>query len=176
MKNLTNEQIIEAVSNVKNGCIARISYRTELPIKAAYKKQGYKIIKVVETSVRFGVDYFNIGSVIERKAAEAEAGKVPVVRENPYEWVIDNKVKRHIAKDKYYVVAAVLNGGHNTHSKYILVGSPIGNIDMGSEISPEYRNIVLDSYFNKSSNGGEVRTIAFENIIRINDIGTKVEF
>lgn len=176
MKTLTNEQIIEAVSNVKNGCITRITYKTELPIKAEFKKQGYKIVKIVETSVRFGVDYFNIGSVVERKAKEAEEGKVPVVRKNPYEWIIDNKVKHHIEKDRYYVVAANLNGGHNTKSKYVLIGSAIGNLDMGDEIDPHYTHIVLDSYFKKSSSGGEVRTIAFENIIRINDLGTKVDF
>ena len=176
MTTLTRDQIIEAVSKVRNGTIARVTYQTELPLKAEYKKQGYSIIKVVETSGRFGVNYHNIGSVIARKAAETH--KDVVVRKNNYTWVIKHKVKHNESTGKDYIVMANFNKGHHTKSKYIVI---YHSEELNTYNNTQFENsyfveMVINSYWNKSNSGGEVKTITFENIIRINDVGTKVLF
>ena len=93
MKTLNRDLIIEAAEKVKPGTIARICYKTELPVKAEWKKQGDKMYKIVETSARLGVNYGNIASVKARK--ELEENKPQIKRTNNYEWVIKNKVRHN---------------------------------------------------------------------------------
>lgn len=174
MKVLSKEQIISTAKAIRGGTIARVTYKTELPIKAEFKKQGYKIIKIVESSVRFGVNYHNISSVIQRKAQRSEESMIS--RTNNYEWVVRNRIKHNTKTNKDYLVVASLPVGDNTKVKYILEGSVMGTLDMGSEIDSCYKNIVLDSYFTRSNEGREIRTISFENIIAINNIGHKISF
>ena len=171
---LNREQIIEATNKVKNGTIARVTYRTEVPLKAEFKKQGYRLIKVTETSARFGVNYGKIASVIARNAEKSSEDVTP--RVNNYEWIIKNKVKYNTKTDKEYLVVANFNKGHHTKSKYILEGTFVGTIDMGNSIDSHYTHLVIDSYFKKSGSGSEIKTIAFDNILRINNIGQKVYF
>lgn len=172
MTSLNREQIIEATNGVRNGTIARVMYKSELPLKAEFKKQGYKLIKITETSARFGVNYGHISSVMERN----DTGYEPSNRTNNYEWVIPNKVKHNSKTDKDYLVLANFNKGHNTKSKYILYGSMAGTLNMGPSIDPGYTHLVIDSYYKKSSTPCEVKTISFENILRINGVGEKISF
>jgi hypothetical protein len=174
MTTLNREQIIEATNKVKNGTIARVTYKTEVPLKAEFKKQGYKMIKITETSARFGVNYGHISSVIARNAEKQL--EEAVQRTNNYEWVIKNKVKYNTKTDREYLVLANFNKGHNTKSKYLLEGTFVGTIDMGDSIDSHYTHLVIDSYYKKPDHYGEVKTIAFDNILRINDVGQKISF
>ena len=171
---LNREQIIEATNSVRNGTIARVTYRTEVPLKAEFKKQGYRLIKITETTARFGVNYGKIASVIARNAERTL--EEAVQRTNNYEWVIKNKVQYNTNTDKEYLVLANFNKGHNTKSKYILEGTFVGTIDMGNTIDSHYTHLVRDSYFNKSDSYGEIKKIGFDNLIRINNIGQKIYF
>ena len=173
MKTLNKEQILSAVTAIRGGRIGRLTYMTDVPVKAEFKKQGYKITKIVESSVRFGVNYHNIASVTERKS---EQSTVTNTRANNYEWVIKNRIKHNNKTDKDYLVVANLPVNDNIKVKYILQGSTIGIIDMGTEIAHNYKEIVIDSYFKKAFEKPEIRTIAFENIIRINNLGDRVSF
>lgn len=171
---LNREEIYEETTRVKNGRIARVTYKTELPLKAEFKKQGYKMVKVTETSARFGVNYGHIASVKERKANESN--EETTQRANNYEWVVKDKIKYNSKTDKEYLVVANLNKGHNTKSKYILYGTAVGTIDMGNSIDSHYSHLVIDSYGKNKSTPSEVKTISFENIIRINNVGQKITF
>lgn len=173
MKTLLKEQITSAAKAVRGGAIARITYKTEVPVKAEFKKQGYKVIKIVETSVRFGVNYHNIASVIKRKS---NAEYITTSRTNNYEWIVKNRIKHNNKTDKDYLVVATLPVGHNTKVKYLIEGTFVGTIDMGPTIDSHYKHIILDSYFRKASEMREIKNIAFENIIAINKIGTKICF
>lgn len=173
MKTLTKEQILSIAKNIRGGTITRIAYKTEVPLKAEFKKQGYKITKVVETSVRFGVNYNHIAAVIARKSA---ADYVARPYTNKYEWVLFNRVKHHIEKNKDYIVVATLPKGHHTKVKYLLEGSIMGTLDMGDSIDGHYKGIVIDSYFKPSNYIDEVKTICFDNIFMLNKFGTKVYF
>lgn len=174
MKTLCKETILDAVSGVKNGTITRVTYRTEVPLKAAYKKLGYSIVKVVETSGRLGVNYHNIASVIARKAEEGL--KEAIQRTNNYEWIIDNKVKHNTVTGKDYLVLASFNNGHHTKSKYIVKCDAIDETLSSEEfMNSDMKEFVINSYWNKGASP-EVKTIAFDNIIQISSFGDKVSF
>ena len=173
MKELTRYEIITAVSEVRGGTITRVTYKTDVPVKAEYKKQGYKIVKIVETTARIGVNYGHLPSVIARNA---ETPTETTHKANNYEWVVKDRICHNTKTGKDYVALISFNGGHNTKVKYVIEGTFVGAIDMGSEIDKVYRHIVLDSYFKKPTTPTEFRRVAFENIIRINNVGTKLVF
>ena len=174
MNTLSKEMILEAAQKVKNGTITRVTYKTEVPLKAAYKKLGYKVVKVVETSGRLGVDYNKISTVIARKAEES--AKEAIQRAYNYEWVIDNKVKHNTATNKDYLVLTSLPNGHHTKSKYIVMCGDIqGTFTSEEFMSSDAKEYVLNSYWNKGASP-EVKTISFENIVHLNCVGERVSF
>ena len=171
MEALKREVIINEAAKVKPGTITRIMYKTECPVKAEYKKQGYRMFKMVETSARLGVNYHHIASVIARKAEEGL--KETVARVNNYEWVLKNKVRHNTATGKDYLYAATFNKGHHTYSCYILMQPDSSELKWFSPLDleeSEYKDILIPSYW-KGSNPTEVRNISFENIYRIGSEG-----
>ncbi len=173
MKGLMREEIISAVRAVRGGAITRVTYKTDVPVKAEFKNQGYKITKIVETTARIGVNYGHLPSVINRKE---ETKYDSTKRTNNYEWIVKDRICHNTNTGKDYVALVSFNNGHHTKVKYIIDGTFVGVIDMGDEIDKAYKHIVLDSYFKKSSNPGEFKRVSFENIIRINNVGTKLVF
>lgn len=167
---IERENLIEAVSKIGNGRICRIGYRTELPVAAEYKKQGLRITKITERSVRVGVKYDHIKSVIERLNG-IEKSKVI---SNNYIWIVPNKVKFNNKTQQYYLQVANVNKNHRTHNKYFIVW-PEKNIYCFTddiEDSP-YKNCIINSYFTKKEapvSGGEIQTISFKNIYKINKL------
>lgn len=159
---MEHNKIIEALESIPAGRFFRISYSSELPVKAAHKKAGVSVIKVVETTVRTGVSYNNIGAVKEYKATHEPKRTTPV--ENNWEWVIKDKVKYNSKTDKTYAVIALVNGGHNTKSHYIVTDT---NGTREVEHDALDRSLIIDSYWNKGDYVDAVRTIAFNNIIDI---------
>lgn len=172
MEALARDTIIEEAMKVRPGTLTRVGYTSELPVKAEYKKKGYRMFKIVETSVRLGVNYHNIASVIARKAEEGL--KEAVQRTNNYEWVIKNKVSHNTATGKDYLYVANFNNGHNTKTRYFIEGTFVGTIDMGDEIDEHFAHLLIPSYWNRKSNGGEVRTISFDNIYKIRSAGASL--
>jgi len=171
MKALEREVIINEAAKVRPGTITRIMYKTECPVKAEYKKQGYRMVKVVETSARLGVNYHNIASVIARKAEEGL--KETVARVNNYEWVLKNKVRHNTATGKDYLYAAAFNKGHHTYSCYILMTPDRSDVKWLSPLDleeSEYKDILIPSYW-KKGDATEIRNISFENIYRIGSEG-----
>lgn len=168
---LGKEAILNEAARIKPGTITRVGYRTFLPVKAAYKKQGVEVMKVVETSVRLGVSYSKIASVIARRAEEGL--KEAIERTNNYEWVLANKVCFNSKTSKYYLYAASLNGGHNTHAHYYVKHAD-GRIDSLTaqefKSSPYAEEYIIASYFKGSGSAPEVRNIAFDNIFRIGNV------
>lgn len=176
-KALERDVIINEAQKVKPGTITRICYKIELPVKAEFKHQGYKMFKVVETSARLGVNYHKIASVIARKAEEGM--KEAIKRTNNYEWVLKNKVRHNTSTGKDYLYVASFNKGHHTKCYYVII-SPEGP-DMGwytpnEFINTSYKNYLIPSYWNKHSGpASEVKNISFENIYRIGGSGEKID-
>ena len=172
---LTKEQIITAINNIRGGTVARVTYKTEVPIKAAFKKMGYRIIKGVETTARIGVNYGNIASVKSRN--EETPYDHTSSRTNNYEWVVKDRIRHNAKTGKDYVVLVGFNKGHHTKVKYLIEGTFVGTIECDDAIDDAYKHLVLESYLSpKTTHPTEIKNVAFENIIRINDMGHKVTF
>lgn len=164
-------KLMEEIKNVKAGTIVRVEYDSQVPVKAASKKNGVEVRKITETSCRIGVKYSNIESVKQRKLEEAMLDTPKKAYTNPYEWIIEDRIAYHPEKEKYYLQIASLNEGHNTQSKYIVCveGKEI-EMSKNELLESEYKDHITNSYFNKpSGTAPEVRKIAFENIRKFKD-------
>lgn len=160
---MTNERIMEVINTIKKGTMFRISYKSELPVKALYKNMGYKVIKVVSETVRTGIDYDNIGVVIERKSNQVENDRP--ARANNYEWVIKNSVLYNSNTDKYYVrVVPLIKNGANKKVKYEVV-TPEGTSEL-EKLSEEIKERIQNSYFSDKV-APAVKNIGFNNIITL---------
>lgn len=69
---MTYSFLEEALGGIRSGTFFRIGYITELPVKAAYAKEGWKILKKTESTVRTGVNYGKIKSVVEEREGRSE--------------------------------------------------------------------------------------------------------
>lgn len=157
---LSAEEIINAVKAKKAGAMFRLTYKTELPVKAAFKKLGIRIIKITHSTVRCGVDYDNIASVIERKAAEDY--KESIARQNNYSWVLENRILFNNKTNNNYIRIATVPNHSNTTSEYITI------TDEDEVIAKDFNHdYVINSYFTPKESA-PVKNIKFENIIGIN--------
>lgn len=156
---MNENEIISAVSSIKNGCYGKITYKSELPVKAAFKKQGISIVKVTNANVRFGVCYENIGSVIEYK----ETHEVQPLKTG-YHWVVPNKISFNENTGKSYVRFASTHNHGAKHSTYFVIEN--GNAVEFAELPTEKKEIVQNSYW-KEKEVPEVQNIKFENILSI---------
>lgn len=166
---LTYQELTTELDKISNGRIARIGYRTFLPLKAEFKKDGMEIIKFTDTSVRIGVSYDSIESVKERKLLNEGTPSRKTV--NSYIWLIKNRIRYNKNTEKAYLYVATLNKGHNTNSRYI-VNYPKKGIftTLDSLEGSEFKDCIINSYFSKKSNPREVYNIAIENIYKINKL------
>lgn len=139
------------------GRMMRISYTTELPVKAKYKKQGIRIVKEVETTVRTGVAYKNISKVIERRNSPDYVPPKP--RENNSEWVIPNVLLKNNNTGKTYLYVAPMRKGNNLKALY-----KINTHENPLDVMKEY---VIPSYF-AEKDMPDVITICVDNIKKIN--------
>ena len=170
---MAQESILAAVKAVRNGTVARIGYRTQLPVKAAHKKEGISVYRFVESSLRLGVGYNNMASV---KARRASSDYTPTTnRTNNYEWVIANKVSYNRNTDKEYIFAATFNQAKQNKVFYVVYmnSCPVVLTSEGF-MGSEYSNFVIDSYW-KSSGSSDVLTISFDNIFKVNRYGESIE-
>lgn len=108
--------IINKIKNLRNGTMFHITYKTDMGVRAAYKKAGVKVVKVTSVVTRTGVDYEHIGSVIKAKAT---GEIIDSTKTNNYSWVIPNKVAYNSNTDCTYLrIAPVKNG--TSHSYYLV--------------------------------------------------------
>lgn len=139
------------------GRFFRLRYMSSVPVNAAYKRQGYTLQKVTDTTTRTGVQYGNIaGVVLSDGPAKA----------NNFEWVdgAHNRIKRNTKTGKYYAVVAPISKGNNTKSAFILTDPTGATRSITREEVKEY---AIPSYWNKSGDGPKVMTIELGNIKHI---------
>lgn len=109
-------EIIDKIKKIRNGSFFPITYKTELPVRASFKKDGVKVVKVTSVVTRTGVNYEHIGYVIRKKAT---GELIDTTRTNNYSWVVPNKVAYNSNTDCTYLrIAPVKNG--TAHSYYLV--------------------------------------------------------
>lgn len=105
--------IIDKIKNLRNGTMFRITYKTDMPVRASFKKDGVKIVKVTSVVTRTGVNYDHIGYVIK---AKANGEITDSTKTNNYSWVVPNKVAYNSNTDCTYLrIAPIKNGTSKTY-------------------------------------------------------------
>lgn len=168
---LNEDVVINTIKKIGNGKIFSIGYRSEVPIKAEYKKDGLRITKFTEKCVRSGVNYNKITKVILKLAKKDCPEYTPHVS-LIYNWVVKNKVKYNSGTGKLYLYFATLSKGSNTRTRYIIDWPSKGIFVTATDIKDSpYKNCILNSYLTKTENNiPVVQTVSFENIYKINNI------
>jgi len=158
---MTKEEIVSTVTNLRNGTMARIEYVTELPMKAEFAKQGYKILKVTETTARFGVKYSNLSAVKEKQESSKSE------KTNNFEWIVENKLAHNTNTGKDYIRFAPLKkSGSNKHTNLIFVDTTGKYFSFdGKELPADFKNMVQNSYWNKKHETPDIQTVLLENVI-----------
>lgn len=167
MTNLTAmpyEALFEAVKSIRPGTMARISYKTELPLKAEFRKQGYGLIKVVETTARFGVKYSNLKSVIAKRSTP---DYVPSSKANSNIWLLENKISQNEKTGKIHVRFAPMPSGANRKSEYVFVDSNGRMFELGHDVPASFKDMVQNSYWDSKSGMPDVQTICVNNVLYI---------
>lgn len=157
-------KLTEQLSKIKNGTFMSVEYKSSLPVKSEYKKQGVEITKYSKIVVRTGVAYSNLKSVIERRAKETATDAQPKVqRTNNFSWVIENRIKFNSNTNKEYVALAVVPKMRAISSRYeVKTADGIVSCDSFD------KNLVIDSYW--TDKNVDILTIATDNILSINGV------
>ena len=151
------ESVMTVLKNKRNGAWFKVNYRSEVPVKAAFKKQGINVVKFTENLVRTGIAYEHINTVIKKKNAPDYVAPAP--RANNKEWVINNKLFYNTKTDTYYARFGFCNG-HKAKVFYKAYN------DEGKEIAFD-KDYAIDSYWNKGSDVPSVFDLKVDNVISI---------
>lgn len=155
---MTEKNFREIIENVKPGTFIRIKYKSDASLAAKAKKEGHSVTKIVEKTVRFGVNYFEIESVKEREAARTEPKKE---MKQLYESLIPNTLYKHIEKGNLYIQFATVPEGGNTQTSWLIDGNA-ATLDQVKE-----SGYVINSYWSPKGEAPEVQKIKLENVISI---------
>ena len=156
---MQTEAIIKKISEIPAGRFFRVRYTTKVKLKAEYEKQGYSILKIVDTTARTGVKYQNIAGVkLNDYSNEREKKK------SNWEWVVKDRIKHNTNTGKDYLVLAPIKKVSNTIVSYVLtipegVTNTIPECDVKSTWS-------IPSYWRDDSDR-PIMTITLENILAV---------
>lgn len=157
--------VVKAVEEVKNGTMVRVSYASDVKLKKAFRDLGCKVTKIVDTTVRLGVNYSNIRQVIENR--ENSYNVETTKRVNNYTWIIPNKIKYNSNTDEYYLQFANVKNHNNIKVKYI-VTDECGETSISDSIDSLPKEMFC------AVGGGNmpiVQTVKVKNILKIGKVG-----
>lgn len=142
----------------RNGTFFKINYRTEVPVKAEFKKTGINLVKFTEKIVRTGINYNNIQAVINKKSSPDYVEPSP--KQNNKEWLVSNKLFYNTKTEGYYARFGICNGS-KSKTKYVAYDAN------GNEIEFD-KNYARDSYWDKPNKEiPQVFDLKIDNILSI---------
>lgn len=157
--------IEKEIEKIHGGSFFRLAYKSDVPLKAEFKNSGCAITKVTEKTCRLGVNYLNIGTVINRKAVEGEPTRKVT---NNYEWIIPNRIAYNSNTGKKYLSIATAKKAA-TRTKYIITDAKM-NVKTVDRLDDVDKEMIINSYFREST-PTEVQKICLDNILSINHAG-----
>lgn len=160
MNTMTKDEILYNIQHCVNGRMIRICYRTEVPVKAEFRKMGVLICKEVEETVRLGVEYSHISSVIEKRAEQIQKSHD---RQSNAMWVMKNKLLYNANTEKNYLRVTPMAKGGNREVAYRIIAN--GMEQWYDEIPAEYREAVQESYFKEHTS--VVKNVCLDNIVSL---------
>lgn len=140
------------VTTKQKGTFSRMVWQKELPVRAAYKGQ-YKVTKVTQGTVRFGVNYDAMGAVKAKRAT----GELPEVNRGlPWgRWKMYPYTITHKGRD---YIRVALDKNNKLTSAYFINGQPA--------TKEQVMNICTKAAFSDGSTP-DILTICTENVISI---------
>ena len=148
-----------AITEIPNGRFFKIIYKTPVPVKAKYKKEGIQVYKITSRVTRTGIAYNNLKSV---KGTELD-----YTHNINTKWIIKNKVKLNFKTGKDYLVIAPMKSGEHKIVTYVI--EDILSKTYTTVLPEEY---VINSYLTKKN--GAVRNIDLNNIVSISYAGKEL--
>ena len=156
------DQVKEIVSNNKHGTFTQIKYITELPLKAKFKNEGYRLYKECTMVTRLGIHYGNIKEVKENGRNKDH---IKDTLKYKYYWEDSkNKIVYYPDKDKYYLYTFPTKKNRHEYCKYILEHNASKEYTTLDNIS----DMVISSYWTK-----KLTSMMMLNIDNIISIGEK---
>jgi len=158
--------IEEKVKELRGGSFTRVAYKSELPLKADYRKSGCKIEKVTEKTCRLGINYLNINKVKEMKEINGEPTRKVA---NNFEWVIPNRIAYNTKTGKKYLAITNYSKPY-VKVKYIVTDDKL-NVKTVSKLDSEDVEMVIPSYFSSNEEMPIVQKVLLENVLSVNHDG-----
>ena len=166
----------EAIKDIRPGQFFRISYRTQIkPSKNRCNELlvdagCFNIYKVVSTTVRTGVAYNKIHSVVEKQKEKPVQKKLVT---NNWAWIDRNTCKFNTNTSKFYLCCATVPHGGNCKVSYVVEGKVPGFKEETIEMSKDtfehsFFNEILNDSDKKSKVPCEYFTVSCDNILSIN--------
>ena len=155
--NITANQkaILKKLYSKRNGAYFRISYVTDCNKKVSAAWKGHNVSKITTMSVRKGISYDKIKSVIEKRKREGYYSP----KKSTWFHHIDKTLLKHNDKEAYYVALFPNHGKKNT--RWLLDGI---------EVSKEYlvtNNVLQPSYWKSKSEALDMFTLGLDKIIDV---------
>lgn len=146
------------VLNIVPGSFVRIIYKTTVPVKAQYKKEGYSIEKFVDETTRVGIDYHKIGPVMDMENGDEKK----TTRKSKIHW--DTKkyfLVNEETGDRYLAIYPMIKNSNKKETFVITTpDSVIATIDVNA-----VKDFIPDSYWNKKFSFQ--KSIKVSNILKI---------
>lgn len=158
---MKQKELLSILSKKHKGQLIRIKYRTCPKLTASAEKMGFSVIKIAETTVRWGVNYGHIASVIAKKAKETSGTSV---YKPWWHWSVPNVIQQHNTKGTEYLAVYTIPKNSNPKVRYIV--SYNGTEEEVSRQDLQNRNLLPNSYWNKTEDP-IMLSINIENILSI---------
>lgn len=150
------DQMLKEIEKIPAGQFFRVRYVAHPTIKAAYRKDGVSIMKIVDITTRTGISYASVADPTTLKDNNESA------KTNNWVWKIKNKVKFNTHTMRAHLVLAPISKGSNARVTYIYSDRSTTQV-ITEDAAKQY---IIDSYFNKEP--GKVITVGLDNILCLN--------
>jgi hypothetical protein len=151
------KEMLKKLYSKKNGAFFRIAYITDCNSKVSAPWKGHNVSKITTMSVRKGISYDNVKTIIEKRALLQ--GTHPSVYKASWFHHIDKTLLKHNTKDSYYVALFPNHGKKNT--RWLLDGI---------EVTKEYlinNGVMQPSFWASKSEPLVMFTLGLDKIIDV---------
>jgi hypothetical protein len=158
--------LLMKLAKKNKGSYFKMSWCSDVSMSADAKKQGLQAVKIVESTVRYGLRYSNIKSVKERRLMKAfENGGIKDEGEGQLKWgqwkaKYEGILVEHKEKDYFRFYTSP----NKPNVKFILNGVEITKQEL-MDLKIGEKPVVINSYWNSNVEG--TMTVKVENIIDI---------
>ena len=153
--------MLKKLDQKRNGAYFRLQYHKDCSEDIKSKFNGLSVTKLTTISVRKGIDYNKMKSVIEERNKQ---GYVPLVKKSNYHY-IDKMLLKHNTEDKYNVALFPNHG--KAHTLYFLNNKPVTKQEL------QEKGIMRESFWKKSGKKPKMITLGLDKITEVYETNKK---